>query len=46
MNDRRAAQNASRMSTAAVKPALRTLLVLTKATGPAGAPYAKAKSAC
>ena len=31
---------------AALKPALRSLTVLTNATGPARAPYANAKSAC
>ncbi len=46
MKDWRAPQNASRVSTAALKPALRSLMVLTKATGPAGASYANAKSAC
>jgi hypothetical protein len=46
MKDWRAPQNASRVSTAALNPALRSLMVLTKATGPAGAPYANAKSAC
>jgi len=46
MKDWRAPRSASRLSTAALKPALRSLMVLTKATGPAGAPYANAKSAC
>ena len=46
MKDWSAPQNASRVSTAALKPALRSLMVLTKAMGPAEAPYANAKSAC
>ena len=37
MKDWRAPQNASRVSTAALKPALQSLMVLTKATGLAGA---------
>jgi hypothetical protein len=41
-----ALQNASQVSTAVSNPALRSLIVLTKAIGPAGAPYANAKSAC
>ena len=36
MKDWRAPRSASRVSTAALKPALRSLMVLTKATGPRG----------
>ena len=46
IKDWRASQKASCVSTAALKPALRSLTVLTNATGPAGAPEAKAKSTC
>ncbi|WP_419879579.1 hypothetical protein [Brevibacillus centrosporus] len=46
MKEWSAAQNASWVSIAALKPALRSFTVLTKATGPAGAPEANAKSAC
>jgi hypothetical protein len=44
MKDWRAVVNASWVSIAALKPAIRSLIVLTNATGPAGAPYANAKS--
>src|SRR6266403_814068 len=46
IRDCSALRNESSVSIVFVNPAWRSLTVLTKARGPAGAPYANAKSAC